>query len=106
MASVGHVACEDCGKDFTDATLFRAHYHTHTHPFQCAGCNHRFRTRVGYGKAGSKGRDSRILVNNKFLLDLMYYNVLGCSKAGGISTPVQGADVGGTKWLVLIFLAP
>ncbi|XP_069192463.1 PR domain zinc finger protein 15-like isoform X2 [Procambarus clarkii] len=48
VASVGHVACEDCGKEFTDASAFRTHYVTHTHPFHCSCCNHRFRTRVGY----------------------------------------------------------
>ncbi|KAG7174943.1 Zinc finger protein 26-like 10 [Homarus americanus] len=48
VASIGHVACEDCGEEFTDASAFRAHYHTHTHPFHCSCCNHRFRTRVGY----------------------------------------------------------
>ncbi|KAG0723137.1 Zinc finger protein 26 [Chionoecetes opilio] len=48
LSSLGRVACEDCGKEFTDATAFRAHYHTHTHPFKCLGCNTRFQTRVGF----------------------------------------------------------
>uniref|UniRef100_A0A0P4W0T3 C2H2-type domain-containing protein n=1 Tax=Scylla olivacea TaxID=85551 RepID=A0A0P4W0T3_SCYOL len=48
LYSLGHVACEDCGKEFTDASAFRTHHHTHTHPFKCSGCNHRFQTRVGF----------------------------------------------------------
>ncbi|XP_045114467.1 PR domain zinc finger protein 15-like isoform X2 [Portunus trituberculatus] len=48
LFSLGHVACEDCGKEFTDASAFRTHHHTHTHPFKCSACNHRFQTRVGF----------------------------------------------------------
>lgn len=50
LSSLGRVACEDCGKEFTDATAFRTHHHSHTHPFKCSGCNHRFQTRVGFGE--------------------------------------------------------
>ena len=50
LFSLGHVACEDCGKEFTDASAFRTHHHTHTHPFKCSACNHRFQTRVGFGE--------------------------------------------------------
>ncbi|XP_037800156.1 PR domain zinc finger protein 15-like [Penaeus monodon] len=48
LASTGQVTCEDCGVVFTDATEFRSHYHTHTHPYHCSCCGHRFRSRVGY----------------------------------------------------------
>ncbi|XP_042878604.1 zinc finger protein 236-like [Penaeus japonicus] len=48
LASTGQVTCEDCGVAFTDATEFRSHYHTHTHPYHCSCCGHRFRSRVGY----------------------------------------------------------
>ncbi|XP_066945540.1 zinc finger protein 624-like [Macrobrachium rosenbergii] len=48
VVSYGHVKCEECGEVFTGTAEFRTHYQKHTHPFNCKGCDQRFKTRVGY----------------------------------------------------------
>ncbi|XP_068216047.1 PR domain zinc finger protein 15-like isoform X2 [Palaemon carinicauda] len=48
VVSFGHVKCEDCGEVSTSTSEFRTHYQKHTHPFNCSGCDQRFKTRVGF----------------------------------------------------------
>ncbi|XP_060064955.1 uncharacterized protein LOC132545298 [Ylistrum balloti] len=38
----GKTKCTSCDLQFTDARLYREHYHSHTHPHQCSKCQKRF----------------------------------------------------------------